>query len=315
MDVGIVGGGIAGLCAGYALKRRGGVQFTIYDPSPGGVYGKLSGMKYLHDTVDVRKMLEWLGISWTKRSVMGRIVPGRCGHTLDAWNRSLRTEMYLKTRRTSVGYDGTSSNEGVLDEAAISIPLPTLVDSLREAMRDHIVPRRVVDISGRAIVCDDGASLHDLIIYTLPLTIAGKLVRGFKCRGKFETMMLVSTLVQSEDGLIEYFKGNCDYWYVPADFTRIHRVSRINGDYVFEMNCRRSEASEAKEVAKSQSFFLLRGEGRVVEQSVTPGHLLPATWPPVWPPFIYPLGRFAQWDSRATADVVLERAIRLAKAI
>jgi hypothetical protein len=42
------------------------------------------------------------------------------------------------------------------------------------------------------------------------------------------------------------------------------------------------------------------------------GHLLELQDPPQWPENVAPLGRFAQWDPRATTDTTLDAAARLA---
>lgn len=61
------------------------------------------------------------------------------------------------------------------------------------------------------------------------------------------------------------------------------------------------------------------GASRVIhrEMKMIPGHLIPFPRRDdggpgvVWPNRVHPLGRFAEWDSRATADVVLKRAFEL----
>ena len=62
--------------------------------------------------------------------------------------------------------------------------------------------------------------------------------------------------------------------------------------------------------------MLLGDDSRLLSSATTTGHLLPLpAGPPEYPERVYPLGRFAQWESRATVDTVLERAVEISEAI
>jgi hypothetical protein len=52
-----------------------------------------------------------------------------------------------------------------------------------------------------------------------------------------------------------------------------------------------------------------------IESKIIPGHLRPLEHKLVWPRTWHPLGRFAQWEARATSDKVLGSALELKRTL
>jgi hypothetical protein len=93
--------------------------------------------------------------------------------------------------------------------------------------------------------------------------------------------------------------------YTPAD--TVHRFSPNVGGYSVEAN-----GILDRDRLQSDLAFIFP-DGYVLEgiKEGLKGHLLPLPESVVWPDNVAPLGRFACWDSRVTADIVLRDAMEL----
>jgi hypothetical protein len=101
-----------------------------------------------------------------------------------------------------------------------------------------------------------------------------------------------------------------DYVYTPyTPANAIHRFSPHNSEYAVEIN------GELDQLALESDLNFLFCEGWYIHslQRNLKGHLLPLEQNFQWPGNVAPLGRFAQWDSRATVDTVHDEALKIGK--
>jgi sarcosine oxidase len=190
-EVAIVGGGITGLSAAYALKRRG-VEFVCLEaaaPGSGQSAGRTRVFRHGHDDerlvrLAVRARAEWERLEGELDTrLLGREGVLICGPNVA--ERAAAFEAAGVPARL-VGRDeqasvlpvfGPPEDEALLDELGGSIDVRAVIDGLAAALGDLLVSARVFEVreregvdlhtsdglwsAQRAILCP-GAQLHEL---------------------------------------------------------------------------------------------------------------------------------------------------------
>ena len=191
-DVAVIGAGISGLSAAYALRRRGVPCRVLEAGVPGGGQsaGRTRVFRHGHDDerltrLAVRAREEWLRLE----GELGASLLGRQGVLICGPNVAERAVAFeaagvparLLTRDEQVGALSVLSppeDEALLDELGGAIDVRAVIDGLAAAVADDLVTAEVFAVrdrgervelqtseglweAGRAIVCS-GAGLHAL---------------------------------------------------------------------------------------------------------------------------------------------------------
>ena len=145
---------------------------------------------------------------------------------------------------------------------------------------------------------------YDQVVFTIPLWAIRGNVPFYVPHG-VAMKLNIAAIMPTRDTYAKW-----DYVYTPyTPANCIHRFSPYLSGYVVEAN------GEYDELSLHSDLGFIFPDGYHVERIRTglKGHLIPLQQPPEWPENVAPLGRFAQWDPRATADVVLDNAKELAQ--
>lgn len=336
MRVVILGGGISGLLAAWVFREHKPIVLEA-GRALGGSFNS-GGLKYIRHTEAFRRLLVELEVEATVyRPRGGLLLAG--GFTMggeyirgtqlvdhvpymSALPEETRLELqrrhWERTRGTLAGFKATCMNDptGEGDAEALHFNYTALVAGITEAVEksggEFRLGARVTDIIDphREVWCDGPAGSHlayDLLITTLPLGAMKNILAAADLpEGKVQTCTVghISSGSLPRD-LAEMGAAKYNYIYTP--FNRVfHRLSRD------PENPERWQA-EATGRPDLKDFQEALGYGARVPMMLTnlPGHLLPLDREPQWPAGIVPLGRFAEWDTRSTAEKTLDRAIAL----
>lgn len=325
----IIGGGISGLIANYIARQCRGVEVFILEAGKvGGEFASV-GLKYIHRTDEMATMLADLQVVYNKHPVRGGIhLHGRVwpypevmkpGFAFQEALADIRPEPMTATRALRIQHDhwrktrhtepdhnaGRSMNdpEAGLGKVSLRCDLSSVVAKLAE--RAIIVRERVVAVAPDVVSTDAGNHYeYDYIIVTVPLWLARRMMYF----GLPEAMALKLNVVHVVPISNPYVRW--DYVYTPyTPDSLIHRISPSEDGWSCEFNGAWEEGDPEVGRRLTSDLNFLFQNGWAVNRVVRGinGHLIPMEQAAGWPSHIQPLGRFAQWDSRATADVVLDR--------
>ena len=348
MNVLILGGGIAGLLGAYAFRRH---KPTIIEAS-GKLGGNFTagGLKYIHDTPDVRKLLKELDVSFEPYKPQGSIlIDGHpCSHPetlaqMPALQRyQIQLKHWRKTRASSLGFREDCMNDPLGNHRALRCKHNQLLAKLEAAVRDAGCDVRLGSLVAgigsvdpefappgtRAVHLREGIGscsiAYDLLLPTLPLGLLGKLAPWANLPTAEATKLAIFDIE-----LPIHCRPSWDYMYTPE----VKWISRIAQPEPHTLMVEvpwylpQSDAVMGNQDPKGlkvldtapEVLFILKAElgleGVCTGARLIPGHLRPLEGPLEWPINWYPLGRFAQWDSRATADKVYARALSIASGL
>lgn len=311
----IVGGGISGLIASYVFtKMCSGLNVRIMEPGkPGGEF-TAGGLKYIHRTDAMASMLGDLGVVYSNYGIRGGILLHgavepypKCLSEMDSERaKRIQYDHYRKTRRqepTEFSSRAMNDPESVGERRALRCDYERMIDTL--ARRATFVRSRLAKIGPGVVLTDRGNSLEfDYLVLTIPLFVIKRLADFYVPEGHAMRLNLINVVPQSD----EYARWDYVYTpYTPADV--IHRISAMDGGYTCEAN----GELDMEDAIDDLSFIFKSGYYVRELKEGLKGHLLPLPSKPEWPSNVAPLGRFAKWDPRSTADVVLDDAIALAR--
>jgi hypothetical protein len=332
----ILGGGIAGLLAAYAFRR---FKPTLIEGSAklGGAYTS-GGLKYIHDTPEIRQLLDELQLPYAPYRPQGRLwLDGTMyphPETLALLSEELRHEIqfkhWTKTRGTEQGFRPDCMNDPLGSHSALRCDHDELLRRLEQAVRgagcevrlgNHVTGIEEIDLKG-AVHLKAGQSIcsmnFDALVPTLPLGMLSKLAPWAGLPPADATRLAIFKLeINSTRNRGQHA---WEYAYTP----RVKWVSRLVHPEPHRII---AEAplfllqSEVHGFTTPETFGqtianIVRDEVNIdasfVSANLIQGHLRPLDKELNWPDGWHPLGRFAQWDSRATADKVYARALTLA---
>jgi glycine/D-amino acid oxidase-like deaminating enzyme len=343
MRVVIIGGGVAGLLAAHSFITRG-IRPTLFEESDvlGGQWATFSGTKFVHFVPrrehSITKLVEALGLSFELQPVRGGVLIELVGVNerfarVDErlvlphpdclhWpviGNAIRRAHWEKTRfngtiepnsmnndKFSRGYRPTklSISPGVL--------LDELISGVREGADIHL-RRSVRAVSESEAVTTNTRTPFDLLVSAVPLWSFKSIYHGRKPIPNARAHRL---MLRTYDAPSFTEVRGLDYLYTPStQFGMIHRVSSdaLSGRVTVEANRRHRDPDHDVEALMRDVGSLLGHDAKLVDKAETHGHLIPIREPWEYPDRIVPIGRFAQWDSRATFDKVFERAEAIAE--
>lgn len=310
----IVGGGISGLIASYVFSKYRNLDVKLLEPgAPGGEFAA-GGLKYIHRTDAVASMLGDLGLVFSNHSIRGGIMlhgqvhpyPKVLSEVGRARAERILYDHYKKTRRQEPSeFSSRAMNdpEGVQAHQALRCDFMELIKRLAE--RADIVKARLDKIESRFVTTTGGNSYpYDHLVLTIPLWVI-KQAAYFHIPEGHAMRLNIVTVEPLRD---PYARWDYVYTpYTPAD--TIHRFSPSGGGYDCEVNGELNKDGLVSDL----NFIFADGWAVVSTREGLKGHLLPLPERPDWPEQIAPLGRFAKWDPRSTADVVAEDAREIAE--
>lgn len=336
MNIIILGGGIAGLLGAYALRRA---KPTIIEAS-GKLGGNFAagGLKYIHDTPEIRQLLRELelpfepyhpraaihvdGMEWPHPDHLMGVSPMK--------RYQIQFKHWIKTRASSIGFREDCMNNPTGDHAALRCDHIELMRRLERKVRDAGCEIRL----GSTVhsIAEGNARIHlqegvsgvsmgyDILIPTLPLGLLSKLAPW----ASFPTADVTKLAIFELTLPIFTNAWDYDYMYTPEAKWVSRLVWPNRGALMAEVpwHLPQGEAYPSQPTLNSVTPWVVSIlkdtfgiEGVCTDSRFIPGHLQPLTRMPDWPADWFPLGRFAQWDSRATADKVYARALAIASGI
>src|SRR6185503_11510861 len=223
----------------------------------------------------------------------------------------IRADHYFKTRRAEP--DGGQAAKAMNDPEAsgprhgLRCDLGAFVNAL--ARRAVLVADSMAGLApGQVVGASERRFPFDYLVLTVPLWI----VRRMAWFALPEALALKLNVVRVNPIGDPYAKW--DYVYTPyTPENLLHRLSPSDDGYQCEFNGEWIEGETNTKLTSDLNFLFPNGWALDAVKKGLNGHLLPLRGPAEWPANVRPLGRFAQWDSRATVDAVLDSSIRLAK--
>lgn len=330
MRVVIIGAGVAGLIANYVAKQHKHTSPIVLEPGRVGGEWLSGGLRYLHASDEMKSMIIDIGGVFTQYTVMGGIhLRGKVeaypdvlrGMPTEAAKR-IQQDHYRKTRQTEPdpSFSGKSMNDPEATGARLALRCDAS-DVVERLQRQAFVQRdAVAKVEPAEITATSGAVYpYDYLIWTAPLWAAQRamffrLPDALAIRLNvvyIEPHKIVAGGGEKVPGALKDPYSQWDYIYTPyTPDGLIHRIYPFEDGYACEFNGAWPEGDERITVGLTSDLNFLFPNGWAIRRVAKGlnGHLLPLEREPAWPAHIQPLGRFAQWDPRATADVVLERA-------
>lgn len=308
----IVGGGPSGLVSAH-IFRRCGTSVKLLEPGKLGGEFLSGGLRYIHHTEEMERMLDRLEVAFSPYKVSGGIhlkglvrpYPDHLWSLPQEDAQRIQTDHYRKTRRTLPDDPSTAMNDPARKgpRRALRCDFHEMIEALASGL--DIVDRGLKYITPDHIVLSNGQMLEfDFLVVTIPLWLLRDMA-PFYIPETVAARLNVAIVKPRVDNYVQW-----DYVYTPytpADC--IHRFSPSGGGYEVEAN------GQLDHVGLESDLHFIFPDGFVIEnvREGLKGHLLPLDAQPEWPFNIAPIGRFAKWDSRSTMDVALEDAIHLAE--
>jgi FAD dependent oxidoreductase len=322
MKIVIVGGGIAGLVAYWAFSRTK-AQVKILEPGQPGAEFLAGGLKYLNRTEPMVELLNDLALVFSNHAVNGGILlrgevhpyPFSLRNMPPDEARTIQHAHYRKTRRTEPDRLAEKSmndpdNNGSV--RSLKTDLPTFVRelALRASRRGDLIKDAAEVITHDSVRGFSGAHYpFDAAIVTLPLWISRKVVPWLDVPFAGALKLNVVQVNPLKDPYARW-----DYVYTPyTPDDLVHRFSPRASGYNVEFNGIWDDAVTNALLTNELNFLFPHGWALDSITKGLNGHLLPLEREVNWKENVQPLGRFAQWDPRATTDVVLKTALDLAK--
>lgn len=333
MKLVIVGGGISGLIANYIARQCRDVEPIVLEAGRLGGEFTAGGLKYIHKTEEMATMLTDLDVVYNRHAVRGGIhLNGRVwpypevmrpGYNFHEAKEDVRPPPMTKQRAERIQHDhwrktrrtepdehaarAMNDPEAGLGKVSLRCDLSDVVSKLAD--RALVVRERAVSIAPGSVTTDAGHHYeYDFLIITIPLWIARRMLYF----GLPEALALRLNVVHVAPISEPYAKW--DYVYTPyTPDNLIHRISPSEDGWSCEFNGDWPEGDPEVGRRLTSDLNFLFPNGWAVNRVVRGinGHIIPLEENARWPTHIQPLGRFAQWDSRATTDVVLDRMCAL----
>jgi hypothetical protein len=317
-DVVIVGGGVSGLVAGHVFSTRGCSAIVLEPNSLGGDF-LAGGLKYIHRTSAMEKLFDELLLPWSDYQVNGGIMlrggvrpyPKCLVEMTPEESQRIQADHFRKTRRTEPTKFGSKSmndpGSAKTSRRAIRCDFEDMVKAL--AGFSEIIGHGLKQIVSKQnqILLDDGTWIeYKYLILTIPLWVIRQMSDFYVPQGMAMSLNLLH-IIPNHDRYARW-----DYVYTPyTPGDAVHRFSPSGLDgYSVEVN----GEWERQQPGTYDDLAFLFSDGFQIRSLKTgiKGHLLDLQEKPQWPENVAPLGRFAQWDPRATTDVTLVAAQRLA---
>ncbi len=322
----IVGGGMSGLMAAWVCQERGQDPVIIEPRALGGDF-LMGGLKYIHKTPAMVQLLDDLDIPWADFTVKGGVLLRgkvepypQCLGDMDAEEAArIQADHFRKTRHMDIGTFGAKSmndpGANKNDRRALRCDPKALIDAIAQcteviqagAKAIWAEPKPRTGRFAGYVELDNGhRESFDKCIVTLPLWVLAPMCNWYIPEGVAMSLNIVRLAPMHHDPYVQW-----DYVYTPyTPGDAVHRISAVEGGWDAEIN---GSWADVEGRAMDDIAHLWPNGFRVLRQAPgLKGHLLDLSTQPAWPEAVAPLGRFAKWDPRATTDVTLEDAFKLA---
>lgn len=313
----IVGGGMSGLVAAWVAQECGHDPVIVEPKTLGGDF-LMGGLKYLHKTAPMTQLLDDLDIAWSDFAVRGGVLlrgkvepyPACLSSMAREEADRIQSDHYRKTRHMDIGTFGAKSmndpGANKNDRRGLRCDVKALITAMAEGT--EVVRAGAKGIERDHVLLDNGARLDfDKCVVTLPLWVLANMCPWYIPTGVAMSLNIVRLVAMGSDPYVQW-----DYVYTPyTPGDAVHRIAAVEGGWDAEAN-----GDWARIESKVMDDIHNLWPDGVKVLRVAPGlkgHLLDLATQPEWPAHIAPLGRFAKWDPRATTDVTLDDAWRLAK--
>lgn len=328
----ILGGGISGLLAAYVLRKHKPLLVEA-QKTLGGNY-TAGGLKYIRLTTAMNSLMAELGLPWERHKPIGLMFRGGLWHAHPGWlskqtveeRRGIQLEHWIKTRGTTVGMREDCMNDPLGNGADVAMKcdhvelIKRLADRAREDGAKLITEATISRLSCNSIRVNsddlDECQSYTHLVVTLPLGVTSMLAPWAQLpsvRARPLNIVDMETVGDAEP--------SWDYMYTP-DTPLVSRITwqgsnrfqaEIPGDF--------GGAQEKQSIANGTAHLCMKPLGPFIPDAeygleptghrVIPGHLEPLSESIKWPESWTPLGRFSEWEPRATAERVLDKAIQL----
>lgn len=310
----IIGGGVSGLICSYAFRQHRDLDIQVLEARSIGGEFLVGGLKYIHRTDDMVRMFNELDVIFSNYAIRGGILLRgevlpypNCLQSMDKDNAArIQADHYRKTRRTEGGkLAKTAMNDPASTQPrkALRCHFPDMIKQL--AIRTKVASATATKIEkDHVVIKGDKRIPYDYLVLTIPLWAIKECVDFYVPHGLAMKLNLATVSPRRD----RYAKWDYVYMpYTPDD--AVHRISPLGGGYSVEVN------GDLDQLKLTSDLNFIFPEGWALERirQGLKGHLLPLEQQPEWPENIAPLGRFAKWDARATADVTLDDAVALAR--
>jgi hypothetical protein len=192
------------------------------------------------------------------------------------------------------------------DRRGLRCDVKALINAIAEGT--EVIRSGAKAIERDHVVTDTGARLDfDKCVVTLPLWVLAGMCPWYIPTGVAMSLNIVRLVAMGNDPFVQW-----DYVYTPyTPGDAVHRIAAVEGGWDAEAN---GDWALIENKVMDDIHNLWPDGVKVLRTAPgLKGHLLDLATHPEWPAAIAPLGRFAKWDPRATTDVTLDDAWRLAK--
>jgi len=301
----ICGGGISGLIWSFYNP-----EYTIISPDVGGQFGK-TGMIWIHDTFETRKLLKDLG--WekpeqlAKKSYIGYYHNGWVSDfqtqemnllmiqkKMTNWNAPIDKDFIPKTRDLSLSVIGGSNYMNTL-----GVDLKELLDRLSKHSR--IVTGKIVNITDKYIKVDVSNETesklieleYDKLVSTIPAPDFWKLYGEIR---EFKYLPITTIITENKPS---FFDDRYEMIYYD-ETVPFSRVSHIDNKYALEFTGKISKDEFQKRFPelKVASYFVTE-YGRIFENEENTPPQRNMTFS----------GRFSKWKYGITVEWVIKQVI------
>lgn len=320
MNVIILGGGIAGLLASYVFRK---FKPLLLEGSPklGGNF-MAGGLKYIRQTDAFTALLRDLDIPWETYKPIGMLYVGGMWQEHPAWLKSLgpgqretiQRAHWRRTRFTEEGFRGDCMNDplGNGGDPALRCDHAELIARLGHvamgANRANVrLNVRVEQVTTGTVRVDGVHIPYDLLIPAIPLASLARLAPWAGLPSLHAWQLNIADFTAEER------KPSWDYMYTPLLKLITRATWTSPGAFQVEVPGEaallddKSQTDLLDEAVDALSPFAGKLHLRSIRK--IPGHLEPPRVPIEWPTNWCPLGRFTQWEPRATSERVLSDAI------
>lgn len=310
----IAGGGISGLICAYVFSKYRNVETVVLEPGRIGGEFIAGGLKYIHRTDAMVRMLIDLDLIFsnyvTRGGILlrGNVFPyPKCLRDMEPDEaKRIQDDHYRKTRLAEPGkHSARAMNDpsSTKPRKALRTDFESMIQAL--ALPVNFIRLPLKKVKDHVVILGDGRIIpYDYLVLTIPLWVIRKCVDWYVPHGVAMKLNIINMAPRRD----KYAKWDYVYTpYTPED--AVHRFSIQDAGYAVEVN---GELDENR-VAGDLNFIFNSGWWIKNIQSNLKGHLLPLKQQAKWPQNVAPIGRFAQWDSRITADVTLNDSVELAK--
>lgn len=327
MNCVILGTGVSGMVASLVLKTHGH-KITAIGPDSGDFFQ--GGLKYFQHSPALEFALREAGVPYVEEKVYGGIFWENQLHLYpgflrDSENGELRLIImmmhYLKSRGTMDGFQPTCMNDPFHDRSRSLVINPTRMAQAAwddvQLIRDMVVE---VDLAGHQIWLENDLSVsgenlveYDQLFTSLLAKAFEKLTQNTQSR---ETA--VSCLFPDlKGGFVDLYRigkpgdgflwhPNYEYIYTPLQ----KMISRLSVD--LNQNCSFVEVPrphgcnfvDISELVAEEVRQVLGRELQISYTGTIKGHIVEIDKPLEYPDGVLPIGRYAAWSSRETADIV-----------